>query len=138
MAVPGASLPAPDFRSGDTLVLEGMEFYGYHGNDPAERALGGRLRVDVVVSADLQTAGLSDALDDTIDYAACFASIREIVENRQFNLLEALAEAIATTLLGNPRALAVDVRVAKTPPLPGHIRGFAVRVQRARTAATSS
>jgi len=52
---------------GDRLLLEGMEFYGYHGDIDAERALGGRYRVDVAVSADLRAAGRSDSLTDTLD-----------------------------------------------------------------------
>ena len=52
---------------GDRLLLEGMEFYGYHGDIEAERALGGRYRVDVEVRADLRAAVRSDALEDTLD-----------------------------------------------------------------------
>jgi dihydroneopterin aldolase len=118
--------------SGDRLLLEGMEFYGYHGDIDAERALGGRFRVDVELRADLRAVGRSDALDDTIDYVRCFQLVRDIVENRQFHLLEALAEAIAGVLLEQPHARGVRVRVAKQPPVRGGFERFAVVIDRER------
>jgi dihydroneopterin aldolase len=120
--------------SGDRLLLEGMEFYGYHGDIEAERALGGRYRVDVEVSADLRAAGRSDALEDSIDYVRCFQLIRDTVENQQYHLLEALAEAIAGVLLEQRHARAVRVRVAKTPPVRGGFDRFAVVIEREREA----
>jgi dihydroneopterin aldolase len=117
---------------GDLLLLEGMEFYGYHGDIEPERALGGRYQVDVEVRADLSAAGRSDALADTLDYVRCFQVVRDIVENRQFRLLEALAEAIAAALLEQRHALGVRVRVAKTPPVRGGFDRFAVVIDRER------
>jgi dihydroneopterin aldolase len=119
--------------SGDRLLLEGMEFYGYHGDIDAERALGGRYRVDVAVSADLRAAGRSDSLDDTLDYVRVFQLVRDVVENRQFRLLEALAQAIADSLLEHHApAGSVSVRVAKQPPVRGVFDRFAVEIQRSR------
>ena len=119
---------------GDRLLLEGMEFYGYHGDIEAERALGGRYRVDVEVRADLSVAGRTDALDDTLDYVRCFQLIRDTVENGQYRLLEALAEAIADVLLEQRHARGVRVRVAKTPPVRGGFDRFAVVIDRERAA----
>ena len=117
----------------DRLLLQGMEFYGYHGDIEAERALGGRYSVDVELTADLRPAGRSDDLADTIDYVRCFQVVRDLVENRQYRLLEAMAEAIAQALLGeHDRARAVRVRVAKQPPVRGTFERFAVEVERGR------
>lgn len=123
----------PTTRQQDRLLLEGMEFFGYHGDIEAERSLGGRYSVDVALSADLRAAGRSDSIDDTIDYVRCFQVVRDIVENRQYRLLEALAEAIAQALLGeHARARRVQVRVAKQPPVRGSFSRFAVEVERGR------
>lgn len=114
----------------DRLLLEGMEFYGYHGDIEAERNLGTRIAVDVAIEADLRPAGRSDSVADTVDYLRCFQLVREVVENRQFRLLEALAEAIADELLAVPRARAVTVRVGKRPPVRGAFEEFAVSIER--------
>ena len=119
-------------RSSDRLLLEGMEFYGYHGDIEAERDLGARYAVDVAIEAPLASAGRSDDLADTIDYVRCFQLIRDVVENRQFRLLEAVAEAIADALLELPRTLAVTVRIAKQPPVRGVFARFAVTIERRR------
>jgi dihydroneopterin aldolase len=116
----------------DRLVLEGMQFFGHHGDIEAERSLGSRVYVDVEISADLATAGRSDALDDALDYVRCYELVRGVVEEHQYKLLEAIAENIAAALLQQPRADAVRVRVAKEPPLDGVISRCAVILDRAR------
>jgi len=117
----------------DRLLLEGMEFFGYHGDIEAERALGGRYRVDVEMFADLRAAGRSDSLDDTVDYVRSFQLVRDLVEKEQYRLLEAMAEAIARILLREyPRVQTVRVRVAKQPPVRGTFARFAVEVERGR------
>jgi len=119
--------------SSDRLLLQGMEFFGYHGDIEAERALGGRYSVDVELTADLRAAGRSDSIDDTIDYVRCFQVVRELVENQQYRLLEAMAEAIAAALLReHAAARSVKVRVAKQPPVRGTFERFAVEVRRGR------
>ena len=118
--------------TGDRLLLQGMQFYGYHGDIEAERALGSRFEVDVEVGMDLSTAGRSDALEDTLDYVRCFQVVRSVVEERQYRLLEALAEAIAAVVLEQPNARSVQVRVAKQPPVRGGFDRFAVVIERRR------
>lgn len=118
----------------DRLLLEGMRFFGHHGDVAAERALGSRLYVDVELEADLSVAGRSDDLADTIDYVRCYSVIREIVEDGQYHLLEAIAERIAIALLAEPKADAVRVRVAKEPPMPGTLERCTVVVSRGRSA----
>jgi dihydroneopterin aldolase len=119
---------------GDKLVLEGMRFFGHHGDVDAERELGSHVYVDVELSADLSAAGHSDVLGDTLDYVRCYGIVRDVVEGRQYRLLEAIAEGIAAALLQEPRADSVRVRVAKQPPIDGYIERCAVIIERARVA----
>lgn len=120
---------------GDRLVLEGMEFFGHHGDLEAERELGSRIYVDVEVEVDLSGAGSSDRLEDTIDYVRCFETVRRVVEEAQHRLLEAVAERVAAALLEQPRARRARVRVAKQPPIAGGISRVAVVVDRGRSSA---
>ena len=55
----------------------------------------------------------SDRLDDTIDYTQVVACIREISDGHRFNLIEALAAAIADTLVERFDVSRVRVRVRK-------------------------
>jgi dihydroneopterin aldolase len=114
----------------DLLVLEGMCFYGYHGETEAERTLGNRFYVDVEVRMDLAPAGRSDAIADTLDYSHAFRLVRAVVEDEQHSLIEAIADRVATVVLAEPKVQSVRVRVGKQPPIPGAIDRCWVIIER--------
>lgn len=116
----------------DRLLLEGLQFFGHHGDVEAERALGGRVDVDVEICSDLRPAGRSDQLADALDYVRCYEAVRHVVETKQHNLLETVAEEIAAALLIDKRVESVRVRVAKQPPIAGVFHRFAVVIERGR------
>ena len=116
--------------SPDLLVLEGMSFYGYHGETQAERTLGNRFHVDVEIRMDLSMAGRSDDIADTLDYARTFTLVREVVEDQQYNLLETVAAKVAARMLAEPGVESVRVRVGKQPPIPGSIERCSVIIER--------
>lgn len=102
----------------DRLVLRGMRFEGRHGVSEEERALPQPLEVDLEVEMDLSAAGRSDDLAATVDYGPLIELCCAIVEGRSFQLLEAIAESIATEVLTRaPVAEGVTVRVRK-PAVP--------------------
>jgi dihydroneopterin aldolase len=117
----------------DLLVLEGMSFYGYHGETPAERTLGNRFYVDVELRLDLATAGRTDDINDTLDYSRAFALIRTVLEEEHYSLIEAIAARVAETLLAEPRIDSVKVRVGKRPPIAGAIKRSSVIIERSST-----
>ncbi len=119
----------------DEVFLEGLRFYAYHGVNPEERTQGQRFTVDVTIVTDLRQAGRSDDLELTINYSAVNKRVRAIVEGPPRQLIETVAEDIATTLLQEfARAEAVMVTVRKPEvALKGAILESAgVRVQRSR------
>jgi len=100
--------------SEDRILLEGMVFHGRHGTLPAERELGQPFVVDIELRLDLQPAGLSDDLTQTVDYSEVHRQAKEIVEGPPVSLIETLAERIASTVLKDFSAVeAVDVKVVK-------------------------
>ncbi|XP_013708071.2 dihydroneopterin aldolase 1 isoform X1 [Brassica napus] len=99
---------------GDKLVLKALKFYGYHGAIPEENTLGQTFLVDIDAWVSLKKAGLSDNLDDTISYVDIFSIAKETVEGPPLNLLEAVAERIASrTLEKFPQVTAVQVKLCK-------------------------
>ena len=98
----------------DSIHLEGMVFYAYHGSRPEERELGQRFVVDLDVQADLRQAGASDRLEDTVDYSRLYRLVKEVIEGPPRNLLEAVAEEVTRRVLeGFPLVEEVRVRIAK-------------------------
>ena len=81
--------------SRDTIHLRNMQFYAYHGVNPEEKTLGQRFEVDVALLVDARPAGLSDDLRQTINYAQVYKLVKRIVEEKRFDLIEALAETLA-------------------------------------------
>ena len=83
----------------DRLVLENMVFYGYHGAFAAEKELGQQFEVDVELYLDLKSAAAADDLELSVNYVEVYTLVKEIVEEREFGLLETLAETIAGEIL---------------------------------------
>ena len=83
----------------DRIILEGMQFYGYHGVNPEERVLGQRYVVDLTADLDLSRAGQSDRLEDTVSYSHIYRTVRAVMEGEPRNLLESAAQAIADRVL---------------------------------------
>ena len=119
----------------DEVFLDGLRFYAYHGVNPEERSQGQRFLVDVCVETDLRPAGRSDDPKHTVSYSAVYKTVRAIVEGEPRDLIETVAEEIASTVLADfARALAVTVTVRKpSAPIKGAIFDAAgVRIRRAR------
>lgn len=116
----------------DTVFLEGMQFYAYHGVNPEERSLGQRFLVDVELTTSLRAAGQSDSLTDTVNYSTVYKRVRAIVEGEPRHLIESVADAIACDLLADARVTCVTVTVRKPEvALRGSILGAAgVRITR--------
>ncbi|OGO56873.1 MAG: dihydroneopterin aldolase [Chloroflexi bacterium RBG_16_72_14] len=119
----------------DRIVLDGMVFQGTHGVYPEEQVTPQPFEVDVELGLNLQPAGLSDDLAQTVDYARVYETCRVIVESTRFNLVEAIAEAIAHELLADFPVSEVTVRVRKPQVrLGGPLRAAGVEIRRRRPA----
>lgn len=113
------------------LRLKNMRFYAYHGVLPEEKRLGQRFEVDLEIKTDLQKAGLSDRLEDTLNYSRLLELVQEIVTKDRFNLIEALAERIAQKTAESFPVCELTVRVRKpNPPSPAHFDGIEVEIHR--------
>jgi dihydroneopterin aldolase len=117
----------------DRIVLTNMRFRGTHGVLPEEREQPQPFEVDVEIYLDLSPAGRSDDLSLTVDYRDVFEIARAAVEGPSFNLIESLAETIATRILAQTTMdlAAVTVRVRKPKvALPGSIDAASVEITR--------
>ena len=93
------------------VEVEGLEVFGRHGVEDLERERGQTLLYDVRL--EVSDAAASDRLEDTVDYVAVAELVQEISDARTFNLLEALATAIADTIVERFPVERVRVRVRK-------------------------
>jgi dihydroneopterin aldolase len=93
-----------------TVELVGLEVFGRHGVDDDEREQGRTFLYDVAL--ELQPPP-SDRLEDTVDYRAVAACVRDVSEGAQYRLIEVLASAVADELAARFQAQRVRVRVRK-------------------------
>ena len=112
-----------------------MTFYGFHGVNAEEKALGQTYLVDCEVTLDLLQSGISDNLPDTVSYADIYKAVRFVIEGESKNLLEALAESIASKIINEFQINSIKVTVMKpNPPIKGsNINHAAVEIIRYRT-----
>ena len=97
------------------VELYGLELRGFHGVEAAEKERGQAFLYDVAL--EVGDRGANDRLEDAVDYTKVAAVVREVNE-RPFDLLEALASSVADTLLERFRPEWVRVRVRKPEVRP--------------------
>lgn len=115
----------------DLIHVRNMQFYGRHGVNPEEQALGQRFEVDVTLQLDTRPAALADDLHRTINYAQVYKVVKRVVEEECFNLIETLAETIATHIgrQFTPQCVRVCVRKPHAP-IKGVLDYVAVEIER--------
>lgn len=118
----------------DKLILRELHFLGRHGLLPVEAENAQPFSATVELELPLANAGVSDRLDQTVDYRIVQAVVRSVIEGSRKHLIETLAESIATALLQKfPLVSAVGIEVTKPrPPVDFQFAGVSVRIRRTR------
>ena len=123
-------------NNGDSRIyLKGMRFYGFHGNRPEERTLGQQFEVNLSIETDTRISGISDNIEDTVNYSDVFKAVQKIVVEEQYHLLERLAEVIAGKVLSYTRVDGVEVEVSKLYPSinDSQIKRASIKIYRTNT-----
>jgi dihydroneopterin aldolase len=116
------------------LEIRGVRVMGTHGVLEKEKLHPQPFEFDLDVAFDMSTAGVSDALDDTIDYAALIDAAAAVVSGPWCALLERLATLMATAVLRvDKRIRSVEVVIRKLePPVAYDIASAGVRLSASR------
>ncbi len=117
----------------DKIFLTSLSTEAVIGIFDWEREIKQRIEIDLELSLDLIAAGKSDSIDDTLNYKAVAKRVLAFVGESRFQLVETLAERIASLLLAEFPVAAVRVTVHK----PGAIRNsrdVGVIIERSRDA----
>ncbi len=123
-----------DPKTCDRILLEGMRFHGHTGVLDFEKREGQEFRVDLSLEFPMLTASDTDRLSDTVHYGHVFETVRQVVEESSFDLIERLAGEIAACVLsGYPSVHAVSVTVRKpNAPVQGRFDAMGVSIRRER------
>jgi dihydroneopterin aldolase len=117
----------------DKIIMNNMEFWGFHGVMPEEQLKGQPFIIDVVLWLELEKAAKSDCLEHTVSYADLYEKIRHVVEEQKYQLIEALAGAVIEEIFKEDKIKKVQVRVKKPQaPIKGNFNYMAVEMMRER------
>ena len=97
----------------DKIILKGMIFHAYHGIHEWEKSSGQKFIVDIEIFKNLSAPGKTDSIEDTIDYSDIFIEVKRIMENKSHNILESVAELIASTILSMYSIKNIKVKIKK-------------------------
>ncbi|MEZ5552658.1 MAG: dihydroneopterin aldolase [Pseudomonadales bacterium] len=115
----------------DRILIDDLQVHCVIGVHDWERSVRQKLLICVELLTSLKRAGEADDLNLTIDYARVAADIEALAESGKFQLIEALAEAIATHLLEQHTLPAVRIRVRK-PAALSQAASVGVAIERSR------
>jgi dihydroneopterin aldolase len=118
----------------DSLLLQGLQFYGHHGTEAWEKEVGRRFEVDIELFGDLGAAGRTDDMRRAMDYRKIYARAKSVVEGESHNLIERIAWRLVETMMrAYPRVERVRVSVAKPEaPIGGLNRAVVATLDRTR------
>jgi 7,8-dihydroneopterin aldolase/epimerase/oxygenase len=102
------------------IILEGVDFFAYHGFYEEEQRIGNKYSVDIIVDTDLENAAATDNLEAAVDYGELYEVIRHEMQIPS-KLLENIAHRIIErTYALYPQVNWVEVSISKyNPPLGG-------------------
>jgi 7,8-dihydroneopterin aldolase/epimerase/oxygenase len=105
------------------IVLDGMEFYAYHGHLKEEQVIGTMFIVDLEIECDTSKAESSDQLQDTVNYLEVYKCVKRVMEQKS-HLLENVARRILDSVKSSfPGIGSLKVKISKiNPPLGGKVK----------------
>jgi dihydroneopterin aldolase len=113
----------------DIIFIEDFRASTLIGLYPREKAMPQTVEISLQIGTFMASASASDDIRDTIDYAEVVARLRAELAVRHFNLLEKLAEYVASLLLEVFGAVWVRVSIAKLGMISG-VRRVGVVIER--------
>lgn len=115
------------------ILLEGLEFFSYHGCFKEEQLIGTHFNVDITLSGDFSNAEKSDDLIQTLNYQKAYQIIKREM-NIPSKLIESVARRIVDALFNTFDSIdRIFIKVSKlNPPLGGKINSVSYIIEESR------
>lgn len=108
-----SSSTASRYSFADRITLTGVGCVGYHGVLESEKKTGQPFFVDVTMFTSFCASSASDDIAQTANYAEVAETIREVITGQSVDLIETLAEKLASTILSRFAIDALELTVHK-------------------------
>ena len=105
----------------DEIRITDLTVFANHGVYEEEAVLGQKFLISAVMEADIRKPGLTDSLDNTINYGEVSQEITRFLTKNRFQLIEACAEQLAEHLLFTCPLIRRITLEIKKPWAPVHL-----------------
>jgi len=118
----------------DKIFIRGIAVSARCGVTEQELKVKQKLVIDLDIKRDLSKAYDTDLLEHTIDYSEVTLGIKKIVEEKDYKLLETLANEIAKFVLRQyqPESVSVKVHKPEIASMKLGIRDVGVKITRTK------
>lgn len=118
----------------DTIIIEDLEIYGYHGVFPEENVLGQKFIFSLKLYGDFRLAGKTEDLTKSIHYGEVCKLVEEHFLKKNNQLIETCGEEICQLLFETYPLIQSINLVLKKPwaPIGSHLDYAAVELNRSR------
>ena len=115
--------------SASCIRLVNLTFYAHHGVHKEEHFVGSKYEVDAEMYFNYRQAAQHDDINSTIDYRLVYEKIKNVLTEKKFYLIEAVAYTIATEFMVDfPILKSITIKVRKRNPPIGGVSDYAEAV----------
>ena len=95
-----------------TIRINNAKFFAFHGVLEYERKYGNQFEIDIEMECDID--GISDDLNETVDYLSVYNEVKKNFASRTSNLIETANREIGELILEKfPKVMKVKVSIRK-------------------------
>lgn len=102
----------------DTIKIKNLEIFSNHGVLKEENVLGQKFLISADIFLSTRKSGMSDDLNYSVNYAEICHTIKQIMENNTFKLIETAAEKICEAVLSEYSPVTRIILEVKKPWAP--------------------
>ena len=95
------------------IIIKNAKFSCNLGTTKEERSIKQVILVSVEMFCDIKQAAKTDDICDTVDYFKVHAELKKLIENKEFNLVETIAQNIKDLILQNFNIQKVNILIKK-------------------------
>ena len=111
------------------IHISDLRLHAQHGVLPQERLTGNDYSIDISIGYDISQAMLSDNVDDTLNYAEVYSTIKDEMQQPS-KLIEHVAGRITDRLIAEHAEIStIALRITKlNPPMGADCKGAGVEI----------
>lgn len=97
----------------DKIIIKNAKFLCNVGITQKERSVKQEILLDVIMFCDMKKSAKTDSIKDTVDYFSVYKKIENLIKNKEFSLIETIAQISADLILENFNVQKVIIIVKK-------------------------